>query len=118
MRADDIENQPLIRAVTHATGRVMDARIEQHEERMHGRPSRLPAPRTEPLTAVPWPDTRIPDDVLAHVCEVCQEEGLTLEEAAARFGLPCMLLERELLTYARAHKLWALERALKARVGV
>ncbi|MEA2638997.1 MAG: hypothetical protein QOF51_391 [Chloroflexota bacterium] len=110
-------DQRKVRAILAAAHFDGEQQVREHERRYHDVPE-IPPTRTDPITAVPWANERIPDDVLAQMIEALEAEpDVSLEEVAERHNCPPSLTFRELVTYARVHKRWAIERALKIGTG-
>ncbi len=93
------DEQPL-RFLHHVGVAMADAvcdGIEDHEGRMH-----VPSRPTAPLRAVPFPNDRIPDAVLARMIEMLENletQDIGVAIVARTFGYPESLVLRELADY-------------------
>jgi hypothetical protein len=92
--------------VSEAAGEVIDEKLDEHIQEYH-----LPEPRSHPLRAAMFANRSIPDVECSRMGEVMEEEGLSVDELARRFGYPLTLVKREMADYLEAQDRWILRRA-------
>lgn len=90
-----------------AVGEEMTELIEEHERRLH----RLPPRRTEPVTAVPYPDWVLTDEQTSRAIEL-EKEGATLEEISLALGVPDIVIERSMYDYRPPYREWLRRRGM------
>lgn len=95
-----------IRQFFVSVDKEMVRKIDEHVAEHH-----LPCPRTDRVTAVPWPDEYIDDAELAKMVEAIEGEDASLDDVAQRFARPKSLVFRELAAYYRRHSKWVREYA-------
>lgn len=78
--------------------------MEEHVETMH-----LPPRRSDPVTAVPFPDARIPDLLTCQGIEYMRQ-GHTVEEAADFINVDALVLERAIVDYRAPYNRWLVAR--------
>lgn len=89
----------LIRTLGVAVEKMVDAKVEEHETRMH--PRRIRPRRTERITVEPFADDRVDDATLARAVELMQKQHYTEAEAALELDVPFFLFQREVREYIR-----------------
>lgn len=100
--------------IVQAVGYAVEAGVVAHESRMHPPAERkrgIPPPNRKPITAIPYPDYEVDDDVLAHAVELLNE-GMDLPMVAYSTEIPLPVLERHLAEYRRRYGRFLFERAL------
>src|SRR4051794_35901071 len=108
MAADELPlraMRELIVVLDEEMDRRVEAGIDGHVDDWH---RHVPGPRTGQLTAVPWPEDRIPDEHLAKMVEQLETTGAELAAVAQNLGYPPSLAERELARYQGATRRYVL----------
>ncbi len=104
---DESPDEMPLRAI-YQLGLAVEQTIKAHEARcplraLYNLQQRL----SEGLGAIPYPDSRIPDESLIRMVETLDAEpDLTIKALAARFGYPAALVERELAIYRARYRRW------------